>query len=1100
MSLSPRFEGPDPVLESRIKHNHGLIFLLLAICLIALALGWLGLRTAEQHLPDTGSLAPIGPYAMAGLSALIIALCTVAAIYSQRLSKDRDHALRRASESAAQLRETEERLAELGRELESAKAEKGASLADLHAVIESIDYGVVFMDSDLRASIVNRAFCQLGGLDSHFADSRPAMWEILEFNRHNDIYNVRDEDWDDYLRSRVEAVRQGSIAPVEMQRRDGKTLIYQCIALPGGRRLLTHFDITDLKRSEEAAQENARALKTILDNTKDGLSWVDADLNLRAFNRPFLDLLEFPPDQFKESDTLASVFRFNAERGEYGPGDVETQVKDRLELAKKFEAHLFERTRPDGTILRIEGFPVPEGGFVTIYSDVTEARRHEEQINEARSRAEAAEARLVAAVDALTDGFVIYSQDNRLVLCNEAFRQLYPEIADRIVPGITFEELTRVITQSGAWPDALGCEDEWIEERFRAYGNHEETLIRRVRDGRWIAYRDWTVATGEKVGVRTDITTLKAREEELERAQAEAIAANRAKSQFLANMSHEIRTPMNGVLGMTGLLLDSKLDEDQLEYANTIHECGEALLDIINDILDFSKIEAGRLELEVTDFDLQSVVESVVELMSARANEKGIELPTYIGLDVPLQLRGDAGRLRQVLLNLTGNALKFTDEGAVAVEVDVALEQVNETEAMLRFQVIDTGLGVPESAQATLFDHFTQADASTTRKHGGTGLGLAICKELVTLMGGEIGVESKPGSGSSFWFTANFACQEAQNDKQIQTLLASLKGRCVLVVDDNPVNRKVFEKQLGEFGMIVTLTEGAESAMQILGHGNPNGQGFDLAIIDHMMPEIDGPALGRWIRDQPALADIRLVLSSSSGMANSDARAQELGFDAALPKPIRRSHMLAAVAQVLGADVEMPRRPEGTPAPAPTAMGAGYRVLVVDDVKVNQRLVSVMLSVMGVRIDLAANGREALQAVESLPYDLVLMDVQMPEMDGLEATRRIRALDGPAREVPIVAMTANAMIGDREKCLQAGMNDYISKPIDKAKLLQRISFWLGEDENSSDDAAPLDAADGVSTTARGTAPTEAAMMALEDLIDSVDGFDEEAPSRKKVGT
>ena len=1034
-------------------------------------------------------------YALAGLSTLLVAMGGLVGLLIRRGRQARESERCRLRESQSRLDSTERELATLTLELERANAEKEAIRADFHAVIENIDYAVVFMEPDLRASLVNRAFCELWGLDPDFAHSRPSMMDLLAFNRYNNMYNVDDDDWEDYVRSRVEAVREGSIAPVEKHRRDGKVLIHQCIALPDGRRLLTQFDITNLKRSEEAARQNADALSTVLNNTKDGLSWVDSELHLRAFNKPFLELLEFPEGQFKEGDPLAAVFRFNAERGEYGPGVVEEQVAERIELAGKFEPHMFERTRPDGTVLRIEGFPVPEGGFVTIYSDVTEARRREEEINEARSRAEAAEARLVAAVDALTDGFVIYNEDGHLVLCNEAFRQLYPEIAERIKPGITFEQITREVAYAGSWPDAIGYEEEWIEERFQTYTNPDETLIRRIRDGRWIAYRDWTVANGERVGVRTDISTLKDREEELERARAEAEAANQAKSQFLANMSHEIRTPMNGVLGMTGLLLDTDLSEEQVEYATTIHESGEALLDIINDILDFSKIEAGRLELEEIDFDLQSVIESVVELMSTRAHEKGLELPTYIALDVPMLLRGDAGRLRQVLFNLTGNAIKFTEEGAVAVEVEVVLQQVSKTETKLRFQVIDTGIGVPETAQATLFDHFTQADASTTRQYGGTGLGLAICKELVALMGGEIGVSSTPGKGSTFWFTANFARQGVQDDERMHALVAGLEGRRVLVVDDNPVNRRVFKKQLGGFGMVVELANGAAAAIELLDRNTQAGDGFDLAIIDHMMPGTEGPELGRWIRSQAALNDIKLVLSSSSGAVSSRAQAQELGFDSALPKPIRRSHMLRTLAQVLGVDVELPDSAVGTPSRPSAMSGEGYRLLVVDDVKVNQRLVSRMLSAIGFRIDVAANGHEAVQAVHSLPYDLVLMDVQMPEMDGFEATRLIRTLEGPSSEIPIIAMTANAMRGDRELCLQAGMSDYISKPIDRATLIRQVQFWLG---GVGGDVTASAATVQNSPESGHAALTPEAMGALEDLLGSTDDLVSESRTRKKA--
>ena len=500
----------------------------------------------------------------------------------------------------------------------------------------------------------------------------------------------------------------------------------------------------------------------------------------------------------------------------------------------------------------------------------------------------------------------------------------------------------------------------------------------------------------------------------------------------------------------------------------------------------------------MTDFDLQSVVESVADLLSPRAIEKGLELPTYIGVDVPLKLRGDAGRLRQVLLNLTGNALKFTDKGAVAIEVDVAREQPSESETMLRIEVSDTGAGVPEEAQASLFDHFTQADTSTTRKHGGTGLGLAICKELVGLMSGEIGVTSEVGKGSTFWFTASFARQEADTDEQMRALVANLKGRRILVVDDNQVNRRVFEKQLGEFGMIVELAEDAAGAMELLRHCLSARQIFDLAIIDHMMPSFDGTDLAVWIREQPKLADVKLILSSSSGMATSNARAQEMGFDAALPKPIRRSHMLAAVAGLLGTEIRTPDRFADSPAPAAASSDASFRVLVVDDVKVNQRLVSVMLSAIGMRIDLAANGREAVKAVDSLPYDLVLMDVQMPEMDGLEATRQIRALGGAARHVPILAMTANAMVGDREICLQAGMNDYISKPIDKDKLIERARYWLGQDAEtpSRGPGDEVSAREAHSSTSEPM--SEAAISSIQGLIERVANLDPASPDRKKA--
>ena len=1004
------------------------------------------LRLIVDMTERSGMLRGLSDIALGGFAIFLVLTAGLAGF----LTRDRGNApavADSAHEDVAELpptaplhaQESAQTMADLAFELKRTHAEKSDLLNDLNAVIESVEHGIIFLDSELRPSLINRAALDMWGLAPDLIRSETTMAEFMAMIRDNGLYDIADEDWDGYVESRTGAVRAGAVGPIEIARKDGKYVLFTCIPLSHGRRLLTYSDITELRKSEIAAQQSAMALKTVLDNTKDGLSWVDGNLRIRAFNRPFLDMLDLPPDLIREGETLANVFRFNAERGEYGPGDVDQQVRDRIELAKKFEAHLFERTRPDGTIIRVEGKPVPEGGFVTIYADVTEARHREQEVNEARERAENAEARLVTAVEALSDGFVIFDGDGRLLLRNQAFVDLYPELDGFPKPGVTFEEITRRLAYAGTWSDAVGREEEWIESRLLGFKEDNTNLMRQLPDGRWIDYRDWTLPNGERVGIRADMSEIKAREEELERARADAEAANRAKSQFLANMSHEIRTPMNGVLGMSGLLMDTQLTEEQREFATTIHESGEALLDIINDILDFSKIEAGRLELEVHDFDLQSVIESVVELLSPRADEKGIELPTYIARDVPLRLRGDGGRLRQVLLNLTGNAIKFTEDGAVAVEVEVVLHHVSDTETQLRFQVIDTGIGISPEAQEGLFDQFTQADASTTRRYGGTGLGLAICRELVAMMGGEIGVHSKPGEGSTFWFTATFERQAEQNDELTHVLVSALEGRRVLVVDDNPVNRRVFEKQLGGFGVDVELAEDAAAAIALLSQQAGETCRFDLAIVDHMMPVTDGPELASWIRSRPEFSELRLLLSSSSGMANTDERARALGFHAALPKPIRRSHMLRAAARVLGAEIGKAERGAQTCQQDPSHCGSGdgYRVLVVDDVKVNQRLVAAMLSARGFRVDLAANGLEAVKAVRSLPYDIVLMDVQMPEMDGLEATRQIRALKGPIGTIPVIAMTANAMRGDRELCLQAGMNDYVSKPIDAASCSSR---------------------------------------------------------------
>ncbi|MGF1611499.1 MAG: response regulator [Kiloniellales bacterium] len=701
----------------------------------------------------------------------------------------------------------------------------------------------------------------------------------------------------------------------------------------------------------------------------------------------------------------------------------------------------------------------------------------------ARQLAEVDRARrlLLESIEVTPTPFALYDAEDRLVAWNSSYQRHHEPAFSRLPQPIYYEALMRATARQVLPEEQI---EAWVAKRVAAqHAGDGAAQDQAYPGGRWLRVSKKRTASGAIAGFATDITELKRREAELEAARAEAEAANRAKSQFLANMSHEIRTPMNGVLGMADLLLDSALTDEQREYATTIHQSGEALLAIINAILDFSKIEAGRFELEIGDFDLQAVIDGMVELMAPRARDKGIELPTYIAREVPTRLRGDAGRLRQILLNLTSNAIKFTERGAVAVEVDVLIEDAGWDEVLLRFTVADNGIGIPEDIQKRLFVPFTQADASTTRQYGGTGLGLAICRQLVTLMGGEIGVDSKPGKGSRFWFTARFVRRGRIEEEPSEAIAPSLAGLRVLVVDDNTVNRRVLERQLGGFAMTVDTAESAEAGRTRLVDAAGEGRPYDLAIIDHRMPGRDGVALAGALRRIPALAGLKLVLSSSSGLVNGDAAARKHGFDSALPKPIRRSGLLSAIARALGLNY-VAREPASKRPPTTHRLAAAgrKRLLVADDVKVNQKLITAILANSDFEIDLVGNGLEAIAAVEQRPYDLVLMDLQMPELDGLEATRRIRKLAGPAAQVPIIAMTANAMRGDEEKCLQAGMDGYVSKPINRDQLLDRIDYWLAhgvENPITPDADAGPDA----------ESPSEDAREALETLLDKVKDLD-----------
>ncbi|MCV0394249.1 MAG: PAS-domain containing protein [Rhizobiaceae bacterium] len=971
-------------------------------------------------------------------------------------------------------------------ELENARTRSDELLTDLQRTIDAMDLGMVLVDSDLVCVNVNTAFYDIWKVTRQQVGVGQPFRALMDVNRHNGIYDVADADWEPYVEKRLAEIVAGEVAPREFSRADGRTLIYSVTPLTGGKRLISYFDVTEMKEREAAlaeALERARLAAAVIDGIKDPVFVKDADLRFVLANKAFAGLFDMEPSQVvgkvaADLSPAEDAAGFEAsERGVLETGQP-------YEVEEDFEAYGIGRSRiVRKTRVTTDGDKDYVAGFVF---DVSEIRRREREVEEARER-------LAEVIEFLPAGVIIYDAEDRFVLANRRVQEALPAMVPAMKPGRPLEDAVRLAHQAGYFRqsgdeelDSLYDTDPeaWIAAYTRRYHVTHAAFERRNPDGRWFQVFDSRTADGTYIGVRVDITDLKARETELREAQRKAELADRAKSEFLANMSHEIRTPMNGVLGMAELLAKSQLDAKQKTFTDIIVKSGNALLTIINDILDFSKIDAGQLVLDPAPFGLAEAIEDVATLMSTRAKEKDIELIVRVQPGLPETVVGDVGRLRQIITNLMGNAIKFTEKGHVLVEVT---GDSRGGKAALRFAVTDTGIGIPADKIEQVFEKFSQVDASSTRRHEGTGLGLAITSRLVALMGGRMGVESVEGEGSTFWFEVSLPAVDTPSRPVTATV--DVSGARILVIDDNSVNRAILSEQMSSWSFDACAAESGMEGLAVLEAAARMGLSVDCVVLDYQMPGMNGAEVARAIRASETLASTPIIMLTSVDQSLAQVRNRELGIDAQLVKPARSSTLLetlvAAIqkgnahrregspAEAQAAEAEtiaerdvaqvarrsdepaapINRSEPATPPAAPEAPAmpdpvqpADHRVdiLIAEDNEVNQLVFMQILEETGFTFEIVGNGRLAVEAWKTRSPRMILMDVSMPEMSGIEATGAIREAEAASpHHVPIVGVTAHALKGDRERCLEAGMDDYLSKPIKPAALLEKVERWLG---------------------------------------------------------
>ncbi|TJW69953.1 MAG: response regulator [Mesorhizobium sp.] len=1088
-------------------------------------------------------------------------------------------------------------------EIESANARTAETFANLRAMVDQMPIGVLVLDADMRAQVINRAFHEFWKIEPSRAGIGSGFRELMEASRGIDPYGADDEAWQRLMAEREAEIRAGVAGSRQLPLNDGRTLIASLAPLAGGKRLISYVDVTDMKEREAEAEDARKNLATVLESLPAGVIIYDRDDRFVFANRklqetlPALKPVWQPGRSFREALVLGHSVGYFRQSGD--PEIDSLYERDRDGWFDAMLAHYrlpnssYERRNPDGRWYQVYDMRTEDGTFIGVRVDISDIKSREKALHDSMRQIdlfrhvmdELPVAAFIKAQDlsiefvnkawcALTgiakedvigrtdrqlfgaddaenyshddievvatgngreveepvthrDGTVrqLMTRKSRLVATdgsvhlvgsstditdvkareraleesmreNEVFRSLIDNVPVSIYAKRS--DLRQFYVNKG-WCDLTGfAKDEAIGKTdVEIFGPDGEAFVAGdlavLRTGETQEIEESvTLADGSVrhqfarkgamiasdgslylIGSTTDITELKQREAELSEARQRAVLADRAKSEFLANMSHEIRTPMNGVLGMAELLAKSDLDPKQKTFTDIIVKSGNALLTIINDILDFSKIDAGQMVLDPAPFNLAEAIEDVATLVSTRAKEKDLELIVRVQPGLDSHFIGDVGRIRQIVTNLLGNAVKFTDEGHVLV--DVTGERVP-MGTKLTISVTDTGIGIPEDKLRAVFEKFSQVDTSSTRRHEGTGLGLAITSRLVDLMAGEIGVESAEGKGSTFWFTVTLPRAVQEGAQRIMPV--DVTGARVLIVDDNAVNRSILSEQMASWTFDSCAAESGAEGLKVLIAAAAYGVAVDCVVLDYQMPGMSGAEMARIVRNTDGLAHTPIIMLTSVDQSLANTSYRDLGIDAQLIKPARSSVLLETLVATIqrhrhstvgsrppqaGAGALGSGPPRAAPAQAHTAASErallqpppvrararpasaerGLDILVAEDNEVNQMVFTQILGETGYGFEIVGNGRKALDAYGRLNPRMILMDVSMPEMNGLEATAAIRRLEEESgMHVPIVGVTAHALKGDRERCLEAGMDDYLPKPISPRALLEKLERWL----------------------------------------------------------